>query len=394
MPRRADLGGARGRARAVALDQGARRLAGAEVIRLRATWMAMAEYCRSASRSRCLRADARGRPRVSRWRARCTGRARSLVIEGSAPNPGDDGALPQTPRSKLALVTRERCAWRPILGPSMVSAGPKPDESTAHAPFARAGSHGARARLVSVRRRSAGVAAPRWRSPSAPGRSAPRSRCACAASTAAHPFDAGRCRRLRPRRRPRRGLPEHAAQGLRARQPQDRATSTSSAERARSGSRRRSRPGDGGGHAPGRAGSAGRHREHAAAGRARRARHPRLFAPARGLPRRAHALGSARLLLRVGRQKGHLGGGDGRLVGANDWSTTGRSLDAARFGFQAGDFDVETMAAMLATPGRYTPASTAGPPRPAQAPRWPKDRARSSTVSTPCGTRCRGSTSS
>jgi hypothetical protein len=50
--------------------------------------------------------------------------------------------------------------------------------------------------------------------------------------------------------------------------------------------------------------------------------------------------------------------GDGRLVGANDWSTTGRSLDAARLSFQAGDFDVETFAAMLATPGRYRTGTT------------------------------------
>ncbi len=71
-----------------------------------------------------------------------------------------------------------------------------------------------------------------------------------------------------------------------------------------------------------------------------------------------HTRSGRRIFLRVGRQK--VTWGDGRLLGANDWSKTGRSLDAARFGFQAGDFDVETFAAMLATPGRYTPASTAG----------------------------------
>lgn len=67
----------------------------------------------------------------------------------------------------------------------------------------------------------------------------------------------------------------------------------------------------------------------------------------------AHTRSGRRIFLRVGRQK--VTWGDGRLVGADDWSTTGRSLDAARFGIQAGDFDVETFAAMLATPGRYNP---------------------------------------
>ncbi len=71
-----------------------------------------------------------------------------------------------------------------------------------------------------------------------------------------------------------------------------------------------------------------------------------------------HTRSGRHVFLRVGRQK--LMWGDGRLVGANDWSITGRSLDAARFGFQAGDFDVETFAAMLSTPGRYTPPSTSG----------------------------------
>jgi hypothetical protein len=73
-----------------------------------------------------------------------------------------------------------------------------------------------------------------------------------------------------------------------------------------------------------------------------------------------HTRSGRRIFLRVGRQK--VTWGDGRLVGENDWSVTGRSLDAARFGFQVGDFDVEAMAAMLATPGRYTPASSGAAP--------------------------------
>ncbi|APR83037.1 Hypothetical protein A7982_08386 [Minicystis rosea] len=68
-----------------------------------------------------------------------------------------------------------------------------------------------------------------------------------------------------------------------------------------------------------------------------------------------HTRSGRRVFLRVGRQA--VSWGDGRLLGANDWSATGRSLDAARFGFQAGDFDVEMLAAMLATPGRYRPTT-------------------------------------
>jgi hypothetical protein len=72
-----------------------------------------------------------------------------------------------------------------------------------------------------------------------------------------------------------------------------------------------------------------------------------------------HTRSGRRIFFRLGRQK--VTWGDGRLVGANDWSVTGRSLDAARFGFQVGDFDVEALAAMLATPGRYEPASSTSP---------------------------------
>ncbi len=72
-----------------------------------------------------------------------------------------------------------------------------------------------------------------------------------------------------------------------------------------------------------------------------------------------HTHSGRRVYLRVGRQQ--VMWGDGRLVGANDWSATGRSLDAARFGFQAGDFDVEAFAAILATPGQYLPTNAATP---------------------------------
>lgn len=65
----------------------------------------------------------------------------------------------------------------------------------------------------------------------------------------------------------------------------------------------------------------------------------------------AHTRSGRKVFLRVGRQK--VSWGDGRLLGANDWSATGRSLDAARFGFQVGDVDVELLASMLAMPGRY-----------------------------------------
>jgi hypothetical protein len=75
-----------------------------------------------------------------------------------------------------------------------------------------------------------------------------------------------------------------------------------------------------------------------------------------------HTRSGRKVFFRLGRQA--VTWGDGRLLGANDWSATGRSLDAARFGFQAGDVDVELLAAMLATPGRYDdpsqPAPTAG----------------------------------
>lgn len=72
----------------------------------------------------------------------------------------------------------------------------------------------------------------------------------------------------------------------------------------------------------------------------------------------AHTRTGRRVFFRVGRQA--VTWGDGRLLGTNDWSATGRSLDAARFGFAVGDVDVELLAAMLAPPGRYRPSVTSG----------------------------------
>ena len=66
-----------------------------------------------------------------------------------------------------------------------------------------------------------------------------------------------------------------------------------------------------------------------------------------------HTRAGRRVFLRIGRQR--VVWGDGRLVGANDWSLTGRSLDAARFGVQLGDVDLEAMAVLLAAPGNAPP---------------------------------------
>lgn len=71
----------------------------------------------------------------------------------------------------------------------------------------------------------------------------------------------------------------------------------------------------------------------------------------------AHSRSGRKVFLRVGRQR--VSWGDGRLIGDNDWSATGRSLDAARFGFSLGDFDFELLASMLAAPGRYAKPSGA-----------------------------------
>ncbi|MEP7123470.1 MAG: alginate export family protein [Byssovorax sp.] len=69
-----------------------------------------------------------------------------------------------------------------------------------------------------------------------------------------------------------------------------------------------------------------------------------------------HTRSGRRAFLRLGRQR--VTWGDGRLVGANDWSLTGRSLDAARLGVQLGDVDVEAMGVLLAAPGNAPPAVT------------------------------------
>src|SRR5262245_23007192 len=76
----------------------------------------------------------------------------------------------------------------------------------------------------------------------------------------------------------------------------------------------------------------------------------------------AHSRTGRRLFLRIGRQK--VVWGDGRLIGANDWSPTGRSLDAVRFGIQIGDFDLEAMGVLLAAPGKLPPLA-AGTRQPA-----------------------------
>ncbi len=54
------------------------------------------------------------------------------------------------------------------------------------------------------------------------------------------------------------------------------------------------------------------------------------------------------MFLRVGRQA--VKWGDGRLIGTNDFTATGRALDAARFGAEVGDFDIEALAALLGYP--------------------------------------------
>lgn len=61
-----------------------------------------------------------------------------------------------------------------------------------------------------------------------------------------------------------------------------------------------------------------------------------------------HSRSGRAMFLRLGRQA--VQWGDGRLIGTNDFTTTGRVLDAARFGVEAGDFDFEGMAALLGYP--------------------------------------------
>jgi hypothetical protein len=72
-----------------------------------------------------------------------------------------------------------------------------------------------------------------------------------------------------------------------------------------------------------------------------------------------HTRSGKKVFFRVGRQK--VTWGDGRLLGEDDWSRTGRSLDAARFGFQAGDFDVEALAALVSMPGTYATGAPVSP---------------------------------
>lgn len=61
-----------------------------------------------------------------------------------------------------------------------------------------------------------------------------------------------------------------------------------------------------------------------------------------------HTRGGRKLFFRIGRQR--LAYGEGRLIGQDDWSPTARTFDAARFGFQVGDLDVETFGALLTPP--------------------------------------------
>ena len=68
----------------------------------------------------------------------------------------------------------------------------------------------------------------------------------------------------------------------------------------------------------------------------------------------AHTRSGRHAFFRIGRQR--VRWGDGRLVGDDEWSHTGRSLDAIRGGVQLGDLDLEAMAVMLAAPGALPPA--------------------------------------
>lgn len=61
-----------------------------------------------------------------------------------------------------------------------------------------------------------------------------------------------------------------------------------------------------------------------------------------------HSRGGRPMFLRLGRQA--VQWGEGRLIGTNDFTATGRSLDAARFGVELGDFDVEALAVLLGYP--------------------------------------------
>src|SRR5262249_13383010 len=69
-----------------------------------------------------------------------------------------------------------------------------------------------------------------------------------------------------------------------------------------------------------------------------------------------HSRSGRRMFLRLGRQR--VAWGDGRLIGDDDWSATGRSLDAVRFGLELGDLDLEAMGALLAAPGGLPPSAS------------------------------------
>jgi hypothetical protein len=62
--------------------------------------------------------------------------------------------------------------------------------------------------------------------------------------------------------------------------------------------------------------------------------------------------------LRLGRQE--IVWGDGRLLGASDWSPTGRSLDAVRGQWVLGNFDFEGFSSILVAPGATPPAMRRG----------------------------------
>ncbi|MBK8253580.1 MAG: alginate export family protein [Polyangiaceae bacterium] len=71
-----------------------------------------------------------------------------------------------------------------------------------------------------------------------------------------------------------------------------------------------------------------------------------------------HSQSGRQMFLRLGRQA--VKWGDGRLIGTNDFTPTGRSLDAARFGVEVGDFDVEALVAVLGLTGSGLSGTAAG----------------------------------
>ncbi len=65
------------------------------------------------------------------------------------------------------------------------------------------------------------------------------------------------------------------------------------------------------------------------------------------------SLSNQGIFLRLGRQE--IVWGEGRLLGASDWSPTGRSLDAVRGSLALGEFDFDAFAAIIRTPGALAP---------------------------------------